>query len=98
MDTALIEILRCPESGQPLVAAPLELVQRLERLRKEGILRDSNGGMVREAIQYGLVRQDGTRLYPVRDGIPVLLREESIEIPRSIGAGLQSTVRPTKTG
>ncbi len=82
MDVALIEILRCPESGQGVAIASTELVQRLESLRLNGTLLDVSNAPLKEAIRGGLVRQDGTRFFPIREGIPVMLREESIEIPQ----------------
>ena len=38
------------------------------------------GQTVTEAIESGLVREDGTILYPVREGIPVLLVEEGLPL------------------
>ena len=36
---------------------------------------------MKNAIAEGLLREDGRVLYPVDDGIPVMLIEESIEVP-----------------
>jgi uncharacterized protein YbaR (Trm112 family) len=36
---------------------------------------------VKEPLSDGLVRQDGKVLYPVRDGIPVMLADEGIPLP-----------------
>ena len=33
-----------------------------------------------EAVAHGLVREDGRVLYPIRDGIPIMLIDDSIEI------------------
>ena len=38
------------------------------------------GEAVESAISEALVREDGKVLYPVDDGIPVMLIEESIEL------------------
>ena len=81
MNFTLLELLRCPESGQPVAEASPELVQRLEALRSKGFLLDARGEVVQDAIQYGLVRKDRTRFFPIREGIPVMLQEESIVIP-----------------
>ena len=82
IDVALVKILRCPESGQRVALAPIELIQHLESLRLEGTLRDVSNTPVIGAIQCGLLRQDGARFFPIRDDIPVMLREESIQIPQ----------------
>ena len=51
-----------------------------ERRVRAGPLRNRGGEPVPEPIQEGLVREDGKVLYPVDDGIPVMLIEESIEL------------------
>jgi len=47
---------------------------------KAGRLRNRGGEPVSKPITEGLVREDGKILYPVDDGIPVMLIEESIEL------------------
>jgi uncharacterized protein len=73
----LLEILRCPETMQRLAPAPPAL---LERLRCEP-LRDRSGNLVKLPIEAGLLREDGAILYPVAEGIPMLIVEESICVP-----------------
>ena len=82
IDASLVDILRCPESGQRVILAPIGLVQHLESLRLKGTLRNVCNTLVQETIQAGLVRQDGARFFLIRDNIPVMLSEESIEIPQ----------------
>jgi uncharacterized protein YbaR (Trm112 family) len=43
-------------------------------------LRNRGGERVTSPIAEGLVREDGRILYPIDDGIPVMLIEESIEL------------------
>ena len=38
--------------------------------------------LARVNLQAGLVREDGRVIYPIQDGIPVLLREEAVTVPR----------------
>ncbi len=77
----LMEMLVCPErkdlrlrwvEGDGLAA--------LNRRIAEGGARNRKGEAVREPIREGLVREDGLVLYPVREGIPVLLVEEGIPL------------------
>lgn len=65
--TDLLEILRCPESGQKLEVAGAELLARV------------NAGRL-EPVGAGLVREDGRVLYVIRENIPVLLVEEAISV------------------
>jgi uncharacterized protein YbaR (Trm112 family) len=56
------------------------LIARLNGEFESGQLRNRGGEAVAAAIQEGLIREDGKILYPVEDGIPVMLIEESIEL------------------
>jgi len=76
----LLEILVCPETKQPVALASAEILARLRREVEAGRLRNRGGQSVTQPISEGLVREDGKILYPVDDGIPVMLIEESIEL------------------
>ncbi len=76
----LLEILVCPESKQPVSSASEEILAKVNAEISAGRLRNRGGEKVEEAISEGLVREDGKILYPVDDGIPVMLIEESIEL------------------
>lgn len=76
----LIEILVCPETKQSVSLASSEILSSLNEKIRAGTLRNRGGGKVEKEIQEGLLREDGRILYPVDDGIPVMLIEESIEI------------------
>ena len=76
----LLEILVCPETKQPVALADAELLERLALKIESGSLRNRGGDKVAKPITEGLVREDGKVLYPVDDGIPVMLIEESIEL------------------
>ncbi len=75
----LLEILVCPESKQPVSSASEEILAKVNAEISAGRLRNRGGEKVEEAISAGLVREDRKILYPVDDGIPVMLIEESIE-------------------
>ena len=76
----LLEILVCPETKQPVVLASEEVLRNLAQDIEAGKVRNRGGEKVTEPITEGLVREDGKILYPVDDGIPVMLIEESIEL------------------
>jgi uncharacterized protein YbaR (Trm112 family) len=76
----LLEILVCPETKQPIALASEELLRKLAQDIEAGKVRNRGGEKVTEPITEGLVREDGKILYPVDDGIPVMLIEESIEL------------------
>lgn len=76
----LLDILICPESRTPLTAADPALVDRLNAAIRAGQLRKRCGEKVELPVDGGLLRQDGAVLYPIVDGIPVLLMDESISL------------------
>jgi len=76
----LLEILVCPETKQPVKLADAKLLERLSQAIEAGSLRNRGGDKVDKPITEALVREDGKILYPVDDGIPVMLIEESIEL------------------
>ena len=76
----LLEILVCPETKQPVALADEAVLSKLNAEIEAGRLRNRGGEVVTGHIGEGLVREDGKVLYPVDDGIPVMLIEESIEL------------------
>lgn len=76
----LLEILVCPETKQPVKPAPEELIRQLAEKIEAGKVRNRGGEKVSQPLAEGLVREDGKVIYPVDDGIPVMLIEESIEL------------------
>jgi uncharacterized protein len=62
MDPALLDILCCPQTHQPLHPANSEEVACANAHRAN-------------AIKEGLTREDGKILYPVQNGIPLLVPE-----------------------
>lgn len=78
IDKELLAILACPATHQPLAEADAELVRRVNAAITGGTQKNVGGETVREAIEGGLVREDRKIVYPIRDGIPVLLVEEGL--------------------
>ena len=80
LDSELVAVLVCPESRQPVALASEEVIDRVNAAVASGDARTRSGDPLDEPIVEGLLRQDGRVLYPVRDGIPILLIDEAIEV------------------
>lgn len=74
----LLERLRCPETAQPLHEATPETLARVNAEVARGALRNHDGKALSGALAAALVTSDGARLYPVVDGIPMLLVGEAV--------------------
>jgi len=80
VDPELLEILVCPENKTPVRPAEDELVQKINGAIESGKLKNRAGEKVTEAIDGGLVREDGQYLYPIREDIPIMLVDEAIPL------------------
>ena len=80
ISSELLALLRCPQTKQALSMASAEQLAQVEAVRRTGKLRDHAGRAVLETISAGLVRADGALLYPVRNGIPVLLLDDALPL------------------
>lgn len=80
IDPELLEILVCPETKQPLTVAGEDLLAHLNAAVADGSAVTRGGETVAEPVTEGLLREDGRVLYPIRQGIPIMLIDESIEV------------------
>jgi uncharacterized protein YbaR (Trm112 family) len=80
LDPELLEILVCPETKAPVHLAESALLERLNTRIRGGHVTNQSGKAVTESLEAALVRADGKILYPVREGIPIMLLDEAIPI------------------
>ena len=80
IDPQLLDILVCPDSKQPVAMASAEVLERLNAAVAAGSAVTLGGAAVADAVAEGLLREDGRILYPIRDGIPIMLIDESIDV------------------
>ena len=80
IDKELLEILACPETKEPVQLADQALIDRINADIEQGQLKNRGGDLVEKKIDGGLVREDGAYLYPIDDGIPIMLIDEAIPL------------------
>ena len=80
MDKRLLTILRCPVSHKGLAVLKGDALTKVNAAIDAGKLLNHEGAAVAAALSEALITDDGKRIYPVDDGIPVLLEGESISM------------------
>ena len=78
IDPEFIEILRSPDSCKPLRPADAGELARINELISSGNAKNRGGEAVTESLEAGLVPEGESVIYPVRDDIPILLKDEAI--------------------
>lgn len=80
-DTNLLNVLCCPESRGALKLADEASLAAVNNAIAAGSLKNVAGEKISEKMEEALVSDDGKRLYPIREGIPVLLSDEAVALP-----------------
>ena len=78
MDKKLLSILCCPVTHQGLSLARPDMLKKVNAAIGAGELSNRDGSVLSESLAEALMTDDAKLLYPVNDGIPVLLEGESI--------------------
>lgn len=86
MDKKLLSILCCPVTHKGLSLARADLLNSVNAAIDAGKLVNHDGTQVAEKLAEALVTDDGKILYPVNDGIPVLLEGESVVLDQLQGS------------
>lgn len=80
MDKRLLSILHCPVTHKGLAMAPATILNSVNAAIEAGQLSNRDGKAISEPLAEALLSDDGKILYPVADGIPVLLEGEAINM------------------
>ena len=80
MEKRLLNLLRCPVTHKSLSLARREMLGRVNTAIKAGEVSNRDGEVLSEPLTEALVTDDSKVLYPIANGIPVLLEGESISL------------------
>ncbi|MCQ2060678.1 MAG: hypothetical protein MJY47_03720 [Fibrobacter sp.] len=57
------------------------MLSKVNQAIAKGCVKNASGEKISEVLEEALVVEDGSRLYIIREGIPVLLSDEAILLP-----------------
>jgi len=80
MDKKLLSILCCPITHKGLQMAKADTLKSLNNAILAGELNNRDGVALTEPLTDALITDDGKTLYPIKDGIPVLLEGDSVSV------------------
>lgn len=85
MDKKLLSILCCPVTHKGLSLARKDLLGSVNAAIKAGKLVNRDGAKLDHILKEALVTDDGKTIYPVDDGIPVLIEGEAVALEQLDG-------------
>jgi uncharacterized protein YbaR (Trm112 family) len=80
VDPELLKMLVCPEDRSTLSFADDGLVKKLNDAIALGRLTNKVGRKLEKQLEGGLIRAAGDVVYPIVDGIPMMLVDEGIPL------------------
>jgi uncharacterized protein YbaR (Trm112 family) len=76
----VLATLCCPEDRSSLTLASESLITEVNMVIRGGRLRNRAGRILKQPLDGGLTRATCDLMYPIIEGIPVLVRDEAIPL------------------
>jgi len=80
MNKELLTILVCPVTKLPVRFLSRSNLQILNRIISEGNLQNAAGQRVDSQFSQALIARNNTMIYPVKDGVPIMLEDQAIPV------------------
>ena len=80
MDKKLLSILCCPVTHKGLSLVRTDQLAAINAAIGSGKLTNRDGTLLENSLKEALVTDDGKTMYPIDDGIPVLLEGEGVAL------------------